>query len=64
MSVLEKQLDDFLEMVKKQLKTYANQLVKEQYHDLYKEHQKMIAKMAQIESDIKKLKEEKEIIWE
>ena len=55
-SILEKELDDFLDMVKRQLKNYSMMLVKEQYQNLYQEHQKLIARVGQLEQNIEKLK--------
>ena len=57
-SVIDKELNDYLDIVRKNLKTYALLIVKEQYQDLYKEHQKLMMKMMDLKDEIKKLKGE------
>jgi hypothetical protein len=58
--ILEKELDDFLEMVKRQLKNYTMMLVKEQYHNLYQEYQQLLVKNEQLKVKLK----ENNIVWE
>ena len=64
MSVLEKELDDFLDMVKRNLSNYAVSLVKEKHYELYQEHQKLLVRMSRLEKELEEIKKKSDVIWE
>ena len=63
MSHVQDELDDYLASIKLVLTNFVYKLVKEEYQELYQEHQKMLVKMTRLEKDIKEL-QKKQVIWE
>jgi hypothetical protein len=58
MSTVDKELDDYLESIKRTLKSYVEQAVKERYNKLYSDYQELSVKMTRIEQDLKEMKGE------
>ena len=59
-SFIEKELDDFLDMVKKQLKNYTMMMVEKKHHELYAEVQKLRTQNERMRKELQK----NQIIWE
>jgi len=57
---VEKELDDFLDMVKRQLKNYVMMMLERKHHELYAEHQKLLTENKRLREKL----EEHQIIWE
>jgi hemerythrin-like domain-containing protein len=62
MNVTDKQLDDFMDEFKVKLRVLVGDMVKEQHANLWAEHQKLQYRLADVEKQLKELKDG--IIWE